>query len=280
MFDERNNHTAPAPPCTPAPHADPSPQVDRAPPPSAPRAAGRGSPAVVRGGDRLAEFGTADARGAPRAVVLVDFWTYTCVNWLRTLPYVRAWAAKYADPGVTTIGVHTPEFGFEHDVDNVVAQARALRVPTRSPSTATTASGRPSPTTTGPPSTSPMPGPHPLPPLRRGRVRDAEMVVQQLLLEAGADDVDRTRGRRPVGLEVAADYRTLRSPETYLGYGRATGFASPERPPVRSAARLPAPPRARPQPVGAGRRLDDGSARGGAATSPVAASRSASRPAT
>ena len=60
-------------------------------------------------------------------VVLVDFWTYTCVNWLRTLPYVRAWDAKYAAQGLTTIGVHTPEFDFEHDVDNIIAQARALR---------------------------------------------------------------------------------------------------------------------------------------------------------
>ena len=66
-------------------------------------------------------------------VVLVDFWTYTCVNWLRTLPYVRAWAAKYADAGLTVVGVHTPEFGFERDLDNVVAQSRSLggRVPGR-----------------------------------------------------------------------------------------------------------------------------------------------------
>ena len=61
-------------------------------------------------------------------VALVDFWTYTCVNWLRTLPYVRAWAEKYADHGLTVIGVHTPEFGFEHDVENVRAQAKDLRV--------------------------------------------------------------------------------------------------------------------------------------------------------
>ncbi|TMC64011.1 MAG: thioredoxin, partial [Chloroflexi bacterium] len=53
-------------------------------------------------------------------VVLVDFWTYTCVNWLRTLPYVRAWAAKYRDKGLTLIGVHTPEFGFERNIDNIV----------------------------------------------------------------------------------------------------------------------------------------------------------------
>src|SRR6478609_6904089 len=52
-------------------------------------------------------------------VVLVDFWTYTCVNWLRTLPYVRAWADKYHDQGLVVIGAHTPEFPFEKDIDNV-----------------------------------------------------------------------------------------------------------------------------------------------------------------
>src|ERR1700730_16713694 len=61
-------------------------------------------------------------------VVLVDFWTYTCINWLRTLPYVRAWAAKYAEQGLTVVGAHTPEFDFEHDVDNVTTQSRALQV--------------------------------------------------------------------------------------------------------------------------------------------------------
>ena len=65
-----------------------------------------------------------DLRGR---VVLVDFWTYTCVNWLRTLPYLRAWAAKYRDDGLTVIGVHTPEFGFEGDIDNVIAQSQIGR---------------------------------------------------------------------------------------------------------------------------------------------------------
>jgi thiol-disulfide isomerase/thioredoxin len=58
----------------------------------------------------------ADLRGK---VVLVDFWTYTCVNWRRTLPYVRAWADKYRNQGLIIIGVHTPEFDFEKDLDNV-----------------------------------------------------------------------------------------------------------------------------------------------------------------
>ena len=63
----------------------------------------------------------ADLRGK---VVLVDFWTYTCINWLRTLPYVRAWAEKYKDQGLVVIGVHTPEFAFEHDIDNVRRAAK------------------------------------------------------------------------------------------------------------------------------------------------------------
>ena len=66
-------------------------------------------------------------QGLQGRVVLVDFWTYTCINWLRTLPYVRAWAAKYADAGLTVVGVHTPEFGFERNLDNVIAQHADLR---------------------------------------------------------------------------------------------------------------------------------------------------------
>src|SRR5437764_1319727 len=66
-----------------------------------------------------------DLRGK---VVLVDFWTYTCINWLRTLPYIRAWAEKYKEHGVVVIGVHTPEFPFEHDIENVRRAARDMRV--------------------------------------------------------------------------------------------------------------------------------------------------------
>src|ERR687889_2018532 len=59
------------------------------------------------------------AAGLRGKVVLVDFWTYTCINWLRTLPYVRAWADRYRDRGFVVVGAHAPEFGFEHDLDNV-----------------------------------------------------------------------------------------------------------------------------------------------------------------
>jgi thiol-disulfide isomerase/thioredoxin len=61
-------------------------------------------------------------------VVLVNFWTYTCINWLRQLPYVRAWAGKYSSQGLVVIGVHTPEFGFEHNPDNVRRAVPDMRV--------------------------------------------------------------------------------------------------------------------------------------------------------
>src|SRR6266446_9033911 len=61
-------------------------------------------------------------------VVLVDFWTYTCVNWLRTLPYVRAWADKYRDQGLVVIGAHTPEFPFEKDINNVRSVVKSMRI--------------------------------------------------------------------------------------------------------------------------------------------------------
>jgi thiol-disulfide isomerase/thioredoxin len=163
-------------------------------------------------------------------VVLVDFWTYTCVNWLRTLPYVRAWAAKYADQGLTTIGVHTPEFDFERDTDNVIAQARALRVPYPIAVDSDYGVWRAFANHYWPAVYIADP---------QGRIRYhhfgegeyamTEMVLQQLLLEAGAAGVDTDLvSVDPVGPEVAADYRTLRSPETYLGYGQATGLASPD----------------------------------------------------
>ena len=96
----------------------------------------------------------ADLRGH---VVLVDFWTFTCINWIRTAPYLRAWDAKYRDHGLIVIGVHTPEFPFE---TTSTASGRSLRSGgsrTQSPSTATMRSGAPSLTGIGPRCTSPMP---------------------------------------------------------------------------------------------------------------------------
>ncbi len=161
-------------------------------------------------------------------VVLVDFWTYTCINWLRTAPYLRAWDAKYRDLGLTVVGAHTPEFGFEHDLDNVTARSRDFGVeyPIAVDSDygiwqafanhfwpavyIADADGR----------------------IRyhhfgEGEYAMIEMVVQQLLVEAGADGVDPGLvSLDPTGFEVAADWRTLRTPETYMAYGRSAGFAS------------------------------------------------------
>src|SRR6201989_1561952 len=68
------------------------------------------------------------ADGLRGSVVLVSFWTYTCINWLRQLPYLRAWAGKYSGQGLVMIGVHTPEFAFEHDLDNVRWAVRDMRI--------------------------------------------------------------------------------------------------------------------------------------------------------
>src|SRR5580692_1093697 len=68
------------------------------------------------------------APGLRGKVVLVGFWTYTCVNWLRQLPYLRAWAGKYGEHGLVVIGVHTPEFSFEHNADNVRRAVQDMRI--------------------------------------------------------------------------------------------------------------------------------------------------------
>jgi thiol-disulfide isomerase/thioredoxin len=163
-------------------------------------------------------------------VVLVDFWTYTCINWLRTLPYVRAWAEKYRDHGLLVIGAHTPEFPFEHDLDNVRRAVQEMRV------------------------TYPVVvdndyqiweafSNHYWPALyfidAAGRIRhqqfgegdyaEAERVIQGLLREAGQDGVpDALVTPAATGLEVAADWEHLGSGESYLGADRAERFASPE----------------------------------------------------
>jgi thiol-disulfide isomerase/thioredoxin len=164
-------------------------------------------------------------------VVLTDFWTYTCINWLRTLGYVRAWYEKYRDHGLIVVGVHTPEFPFEHDVENVRRAAQEMRVE------------------------------YPIaldPDFRvwhafgnrywpavyiadaEGRIRhhhfgeggyeECERVIQVLLRDAGHDDVgDDLLSIVPEGYEAQADWADLESPETYLGYEQGQNFASREK---------------------------------------------------
>jgi thiol-disulfide isomerase/thioredoxin len=169
---------------------------------------------------------TAELRGK---VVLVDFWTYTCINWLRTLGYVRAWAEKYADQGLVVIGVHTPEFPFERDVDNVREALRDMNVEYPVVLDSNYAiwdafSNRYWPAVYIADA--------------EGRIRhhqfgeggyvECEMVIQQLLREAGSEDIgDDLVAVAPDGFEAQADWANLRSPETYLGYEQAQNFASP-----------------------------------------------------
>jgi thiol-disulfide isomerase/thioredoxin len=163
-------------------------------------------------------------------VVAVQFWTYTCVNWLRTLPYVREWAQKYRDHGLTVVGVHTPEFGFERDVENVMAAAKDMRVDYPVALDSDYAVWRAFAN-------------HYWPALyitdEQGRIRYhhfgegryamSEMAIQQLLGEAGKEGFDPGLvSVDPQGAEVPADWTNVRTPETYLSYGRAYGFASPD----------------------------------------------------
>jgi thiol-disulfide isomerase/thioredoxin len=168
----------------------------------------------------------ADLRGH---VVLINFWTYTCINWLRTLPYLRAWAERYQDHGLVVIGVHTPEFDFEHDLDNVRREAKRLRV------------GYPIAVDSDYAIWDAFDN-HYWPALyvvdAQGQIRhhrfgegdydQSEMVLQRLLTEAGsAGDIGQGLvAVDPGGVEAAADWDSLRSPENYLGAARTENFAS------------------------------------------------------
>ncbi len=163
-------------------------------------------------------------------VVLVDFWTYTCINWLRTAPYRRAWAAKYAAAGLTLVGVHTPEFGFERDLDNVVPEVRKLGVEYPVAVDSDYGVWRAFENHFWPAIyLADAQGDIRYHHFGEGEYAMTEMVIQQLLIDAGATDLDLDLVEvEPTGLELAADWRTLRTPETYVGYGQATGFASAE----------------------------------------------------
>jgi thiol-disulfide isomerase/thioredoxin len=162
-------------------------------------------------------------------VVVVDFCTYTCINWLRTLPYVRAWAEKYRDHGVVVIGVHTPEFSFEHELENVrrALEEQNVEYPIAVDNEYAIWDAF---------SNNYWPALYFID--AQGGIRHhrygegdyerSETVIQDLLIEAGADRVaGGLVAVDPAGSEVEADWDDLRSPETYLGYGRTRNFASP-----------------------------------------------------
>jgi thiol-disulfide isomerase/thioredoxin len=169
---------------------------------------------------------TADLSGK---VVLVDFWTYTCINWLRTLAYIRAWAEKYQDRAFVVVGVHTPEFPFEQDVDNVRQAVKDMRVEYPIALDSDYAVWR---------AFSNRYWPAVYIADAQGRIRhhqfgegqyeECERVIQFLLREAGDEGIgDDLVAVAPDGFEAQADWTNLGSPETYLGYEQTQNFASP-----------------------------------------------------
>jgi len=168
----------------------------------------------------------ADLRGK---VVLVDFWTYSCINWMRTLPYLRAWTEKYKSQGLVVVGVHTPEFEFEKNVDNVRRFLKDMKIdfPVALDSDYAIWRGF---------DNQYWPALYVID--AQGRIRhqrfgegdyeQAEKVIQQLLREAGSKSAGgEVAAVDGPGVEAAADWRNLGTPETYVGYARAENFASP-----------------------------------------------------
>jgi thiol-disulfide isomerase/thioredoxin len=163
-----------------------------------------------------------------RKAVLVDFWTYTCINWLRTLGHVRAWAQKYGDQGLAVVGVHTPEFPFEQDPDNVREAASHLRVEYPIALDSDYAvwnafANRYWPAVYIADADGRIRHHH----FGEGGYEECERIIQQLLGEAGQHRDDELVSVAPDGFEAQADWPSLESRETYLGYQQAHSFASP-----------------------------------------------------
>jgi thiol-disulfide isomerase/thioredoxin len=162
-------------------------------------------------------------------VVVIDFWTYTCINWLRSLPYVRAWAEKYQDHGVVVIGVHTPEFAFEHDIENVRRAAQDMRVSYPIAIDNDYAIWRAFTNHYWPALYIVDAQGH----LRyhhfgEGEYEQSELILQHVLAEAGIGGIAHELVTVDAsGAEAAADWGSLRSAETYVGYERTENFASP-----------------------------------------------------
>jgi thiol-disulfide isomerase/thioredoxin len=166
-----------------------------------------------------------DPAGLRGQVVLVDFWTLTCINWLRTAPYVRAWAQAYRDDGLVVIGVHTPEFAFEHDIDLVRAATRERGIDhpvavDNEYEVWRAFDNHYWPALYVVDSDGAIRDSH----FGEGRYEKSERLLQRLL---GIDrELVSVEGQ---GVEAAADWDHLRSPETYLGYERGEHVDLPTR---------------------------------------------------
>jgi thiol-disulfide isomerase/thioredoxin len=170
------------------------------------------------------------AEGLRGKVVLVDFWTYTCINWLRTLAYVRAWAQKYEEDGLVVIGVHTPEFPFERNVDNVTWAAKDMNVEYPIAIDSDYRVWRAFDNRYWPAVyIADVEGKIRHHQFGEGGYDECERVIQRLLRDAGRDGVaDDLVSVTPTGFEVQADWADLQTPETYLGYEQAQNFESPD----------------------------------------------------
>jgi cytochrome c biogenesis protein CcdA/thiol-disulfide isomerase/thioredoxin len=171
-------------------------------------------------------------QGLRGKVVLVDFWTYSCINCLRSLPYVKAWAQKYKDQGLVVIGVHAPEFAFERNIDNVRKATHDLGVDYPVAIDNNYAIWR---------ALNNQYWPAHYFVDAKGQIRyhhfgegdyaESEKVIQQLLAEAGHAGASKLAlgidGTSAQGVQAAADNADMQSPETYIGYERAENFASP-----------------------------------------------------
>jgi cytochrome c biogenesis protein CcdA/thiol-disulfide isomerase/thioredoxin len=162
-------------------------------------------------------------------VVLVDFWTYSCINCIRTVPYVRAWAERYKDQGLVVIGVHSPEFAFEKNVDNVRKAVGDFKIdyPVAIDSDFTiwrSFSNNYWPAHYLIDATGQIRYSH----FGEGSYRQTEKAIQDLLREAGRTDVSNVSSKPSAsGAEVSPNLATLRSGETYVGYNQASNFVSP-----------------------------------------------------
>ncbi|SEM18026.1 Thiol-disulfide isomerase or thioredoxin [Bosea lupini] len=175
-------------------------------------------------------------------VVLVNFWTYSCINWRRQLPFIRAWQSRYRDDGLVVIGVHSPEFAFERDIGNIRRAARDMEIDypiaVDNDHSVWRAFGN-----------NAWPAIYLIDAqgmlrhrfLGEGAYDQSEAVIRDLLREAGATVGEDKALVKAAGQEVAADWINIRSPEAYLGFALSVSFTSPGGI-VRDSAHLYRPP--------------------------------------
>jgi cytochrome c biogenesis protein CcdA/thiol-disulfide isomerase/thioredoxin len=163
-------------------------------------------------------------------VVVVDFWTFSCINCLRSIPYVRAWAEKYASEGLVVIGVHAPEFAFERDVANVKKAVADLQIHYPVPIDNDYAIWRAFDNRYWPAHYfADAQGRIRYHHFGEGQYEESERVIQELLAEAGRSAIPAdVVAVKATGAEAASDQADVRSPETYIGYERSDRFVSPD----------------------------------------------------